>query len=78
MPDTDPILEALENSELLRSLADLHSTAGLQRVKGLLEKLLVAETRPSKNRSCLLCRKENKHCCFCTTLNLFSGGLESH
>ncbi len=45
MPDTDPKLEALENGEWLQSLADVHRTSGPERVKGLLEKLLLAAQR---------------------------------
>ena len=48
MSDTDHKLEALENSEWLQSLADLHSTAGPQRVKGLLEELLFAADKYGK------------------------------
>jgi pyruvate dehydrogenase E1 component len=53
MPDTDPKpvpsaaegLEALENSEWLQSLADVHRTGGPRRVKKLLEKLLLAANK---------------------------------
>jgi pyruvate dehydrogenase E1 component len=45
MPDTDPKLEALENNEWLQSLADVHRTGGPQRIKSLLEKLLLAANK---------------------------------
>jgi len=45
MPDTDPKLEALENGEWLQSLADVHRTGGPERVKSLLEKLLLAANK---------------------------------
>lgn len=42
MPQPDPKREALENSEWLQSLEDIHRTGGPHRLKSLLQKLLAA------------------------------------
>ena len=42
MPENDPKIEAIENSDWLQSLANLYSTHGQKRTKELLEQLLHA------------------------------------